>query len=212
MTWPEVSWGLRPRPGSQSPEGSWFCCRWECVGGCWLLFSSSVVSDSLRPHELQHARHPSPSPLLEFTQTHVHRVGDAIQPSHPLSSPSPSAFNLSQHQGCIRVFSNESALHIRRPKYWSFSLNISASNEHPGLISCRMEYSLIAKKKKKSLGTLGVSVAERSPEHDEPVGGLRVAGRGLLHGSSFYFFPITGTWGAQAFRPPNQHPPLSRAR
>ena len=52
--------------------------------------------------------------LPEPTQTHVHRVGDAIQPSHPLSSPSP-AFNLSR----IRVFSSESALHIRRPKHWS---------------------------------------------------------------------------------------------
>ena len=52
--------------------------------------------------------------LLEFTQTHVHWVGDAIQPSHPLSSPSPPTSNLSQHQG----LSNESALHIRWPKYW----------------------------------------------------------------------------------------------
>ena len=65
------------------------------------------------------------------TQTHVHWVSNAIQPSHPLSSPSPSALNLSQHQ----VFSNESALHIRWPKYWSFSFNISPTNEHPGLIS-----------------------------------------------------------------------------
>ena len=73
--------------------------------------------------------------LLEFTQTHVHRVGDAIQPSHPLSSPSPSALNFPS----IRVFSNESALCIRWPKYWSFSLNISPSNEHPGLISFRMD-------------------------------------------------------------------------
>ena len=60
---------------------------------------------------------------------------DAIQPSHPLSSPSPPAFNLSQHQ----VFSNESALRIRWPKYWSFSFSISPSNEHPGLISFRMD-------------------------------------------------------------------------
>ena len=71
--------------------------------------------------------------LQEFTQTHVHRVGDAIQPSHPLSSPSPPALNLSQHQG----LSNESALHMRWPKYWSFSFNISPSSEHPGLISFR---------------------------------------------------------------------------
>ena len=65
----------------------------------------------------------------------VHWVGDAIQPSHPLSSPSP-ALNLSQHQG----FSNESALCIRWPKYWSFSFNISPTNEHPGLISFRMDW------------------------------------------------------------------------
>ena len=74
--------------------------------------------------------------LLEFTQTHVHWVSDAIQPSHPLSFPSPLAFNLSQHQG----FSNESALHIRWPKCWSFSFNISPSNEHSGLISFRMDW------------------------------------------------------------------------
>ena len=71
--------------------------------------------------------------LLEFTQTHVHLVGDAIQPSHPLLSPSLSASS-------IRVFSNESALCIRWPKYWSFSFNISPSNEHPGLISFRMDW------------------------------------------------------------------------
>ena len=74
--------------------------------------------------------------LLESTQTHVHQVGDAIQPSHPLSSPSPPALNSSQHQGP----SSESALHIRWPKYWSFSFNISPSNEHPGLISFRMDF------------------------------------------------------------------------
>ena len=74
--------------------------------------------------------------LLESTQTHVHRVGDAIQPSHPLSSPFSPALNVSQYQR----FSNESALHIRWPKYWSFSFNISPSNEHPGLISFRMDW------------------------------------------------------------------------
>ena len=71
--------------------------------------------------------------LPELTQTHVHCVGDAIQPSHPLWSPSPPAFS-------IRGFSNESALCLRWPKYWSFSLNISPSNEHPGLISFRMDW------------------------------------------------------------------------
>ena len=74
--------------------------------------------------------------LSEFTQTHVHCVSDAIQPSHPLSSPSPPALSLSS----IRVFSNESALCIRWPKYWSFSFSISPSNEHPELISFRMDW------------------------------------------------------------------------
>ena len=65
--------------------------------------SVSVMSDCLQPHRLQHARLPHPShQLLEFIQTHVHQVGDAIQPSHPLSSPSPPALNLSQHQGLFK--------------------------------------------------------------------------------------------------------------
>ena len=75
--------------------------------------------------------------LLEFTQTHVHWVGDTIQPSHPLSYPSPPAFNLSKHQHHL---SNESVLHIRWPKYWSFSFSISPSNEYPGLSSFRMDW------------------------------------------------------------------------
>ena len=74
--------------------------------------------------------------LPELAQTHVHRVGDAIQPSHPLSTPSPPTFNLSQHQG----FSNESVLHIRWPKYWGFSFSISPSKEYSGLISFRMDW------------------------------------------------------------------------
>ena len=64
--------------------------------------------------------------LLEFTQTHIHWVGDAIQPSHPLSSPSPPASVFPS----IRVFSNESVLPIRWPVYWSFSFSISAFNEY----------------------------------------------------------------------------------
>ena len=72
--------------------------------------------------------------LLELTQTHFHWVSDAIQPSHPLSSPSSPAFSLPQHQG----LSNESALRIRWPKYWSFNFNVSPSSEYSGLISFRM--------------------------------------------------------------------------
>ena len=108
-----------------------------------VQFNRSVVSDSLWPHELQHARHPCPSPtpevhpqLLKSTQTYVHCVGDAIQLSHPLFTLLllPSIFP------SISVFSNESALCTRWPKYWSFSFNISPSNEQPGLISFRMDW------------------------------------------------------------------------
>ena len=74
--------------------------------------------------------------LLEFTQTHVHWLGDAIHPSHPLSSPSPPTLNLSQHQG---LFQWVSSLY-QVAKYWSFSFNISPSNEYSGLISFRMDW------------------------------------------------------------------------
>ena len=74
--------------------------------------------------------------LQEFTQTNVHQVRDAIQPSHPWSSTSPPAPNPSQHQ----VFSNESTLLMRWPKYCSFSFSIIPSKEIPGLISFRMDW------------------------------------------------------------------------
>ena len=74
--------------------------------------------------------------LQDFTQIQVHRVSDAIQPSHPLSSPFPPAPNPSQHQS----FSNESTLRMRWPKYWSFSFSIIPSKEYPGLISFRMDW------------------------------------------------------------------------
>ena len=74
--------------------------------------------------------------VLEFTQIHVYWVSDAIQPSYPLLSPflPPSIFP------SIKVFSNESILPIRWPKYWSFSFNIIPSNEYSGLISFRMDW------------------------------------------------------------------------
>ena len=107
-----------------------------------VLVVQQVMSDSLWPCGLQHARIPC---LLlsrdsrEFAQTHVHWVGDAIQPSHPLSPPYltlllPLIFPRS------RVFFNESVLHIRWPKYWSFSFNISPSNEYSGLISFSIDW------------------------------------------------------------------------
>ena len=74
--------------------------------------------------------------LLELTQTHVHQVSDAIQPSHPLSSLSPPAFSLTQHQG---LFKWVSSLH-QGPKYWSFRFSISPSNEYSGLIFFKMDW------------------------------------------------------------------------
>ena len=104
-----------------------------CLLSTMSLFSS-VTQSTRGPHGLQHTRLPVHHQLTKLVQTHVHRVSDAIQSSHPLSSPSPT-FNLSQHQG----FSSESVL-IRWPKYWNFSFNISPSNEHPGLISFRINW------------------------------------------------------------------------
>ena len=100
---------------------------------------SSVTQSCLTPCDPVHYRKPG-FPVLhhlpELAQTHVHWVGDATQPSHPLSSPSPPALNFSN----FRVFSNESALHIRRPKYWSFTFSLSPSHEYSGLISFRIDW------------------------------------------------------------------------
>ena len=74
--------------------------------------------------------------LQEFTQTRLHRVHDAIQPSHPRSPPSSPA----SIPPSIKDFSNESTLRMRWPKYWSFSFSIIPSKEHPGLISFRMDW------------------------------------------------------------------------
>ena len=101
-----------------------------------VQFSRSVMSDSLRPMNCSTPGLPVHHQLPEFTQTHVHQVGDVIQPSDPLSSllllpPIPPS---------VRVFSNESTLPMRWPKYWSFSFSIIPSKEIPGLISFRMDW------------------------------------------------------------------------
>ena len=101
-----------------------------------VQFSRLVVSNSCDPMDRSMPGLPVHHQLPEFTQTHVHWVGDAIQPSHPchplllLPSIFPS----------IRVFSNESVLLIRWPKHWSFSFSISPSNEYSGLISFRIDW------------------------------------------------------------------------
>ena len=101
-----------------------------------VLFSCSVVSDSLRPHGLQHSRPPCPSPT---PRVYSNSSIELVMPSNhlilccPLLLP-PSIFPR------IRVFSNESVLCIRWPKYWSFSFSISPSNEYSGLISFRIDW------------------------------------------------------------------------
>ena len=116
---------------------------WNCESKLEIQFSSvqfSSVSQLCPTHcnsmDCSRLGLPVHHQLLELTQTHIHWVSDAIQPSHPLSPLllTPSIF-LS-----IRVFSKESVLFIRWPKYWSFSFNISSSNKYSGLISFRMDW------------------------------------------------------------------------
>ena len=99
-----------------------------------VQFSRSVMSDSLRPHELQHARPPYPSPT---PGVHSNSRCESVMPSSHLILCYPLLL-LSAIPPSIRVFSNKSTLRMRWPKYWSFSFNISPSNEHQGLISFMM--------------------------------------------------------------------------
>ena len=104
-----------------------------------VLFVVVVTQSCPTPCDPMHCSTPGlpvHHQLLEFTQTHVHWAGDPIQPSHPLSSPFPPA----PKPPSIRVFSNESTLRMRWPKYWSFSFRIIPSKEIPGLISFRMDW------------------------------------------------------------------------
>ena len=106
----------------------------------WLSVQLSSVAQSC-PTLCNPMNHSTPGlpvhhQLLESTQTHAHRVSDAIQPSHTLSSPSPPA----PIPPNIRVFSNESTLTMRWTKYCNISFSITPSNEHPGLISYRMDW------------------------------------------------------------------------
>ena len=95
-----------------------------------------VISDSLWPHGLQHARLSCPSLTPGVTQTHVHWVGDVIQPSHLLSTPSPPTFNLSQHQGLFQWISPSHQV----ARVLSYNFSISPYNEYSGLISFRMDW------------------------------------------------------------------------
>ena len=118
-------------PGSCLALSSQVCF---CCCHCSVTNSSLTLCDFMDCSLLgSPVRHYVP----EFAQVHVHWVDDASQPlSHLLLSPSPHALNLSQHQ----VFSNELALCIRWPKYWSFSFSISPANDYSGLVSFRLDW------------------------------------------------------------------------
>ena len=129
-----------------------------------VQFSRSVMSESLRPHEFQHARPPCPSPApgvyplmsIELVMPSSHLI--LCRPLLLLPPIPPS----------IRVFSNESTLHMRWPKFWSFSFSISPSNEHPGLISFRMDWlDLLAVQRtlKSLLQFFGKQLSSQSNSH-----------------------------------------------
>jgi len=112
------------------------CSEYCLLCGSSSQFSLSVMSDFRDPMDCSMAGLPVHHQLPELTQTHVHWVNDAIQPSHTLSTPFPPVFNPFQH----RVYSNESVLHIRWSKDWSLSFNISPSSEYSRLISFRIDW------------------------------------------------------------------------
>ena len=108
-------------------------------GNMWYIHTVSSVAQlclTLQLHGLQHAGLPGHHQLPELIQTHFHWIGDAIQPSHPLSSPSPPAFNLSQHQGLFQEVSSSHQV----AKVLEFSFSISPSNKHSGLIFFRIDW------------------------------------------------------------------------
>ena len=132
------SWPFDPSQGSNL----WLMiCRWtlyhwatrEALEDYLVQFSSVAQSCPTLCFSMNHSTPGLPvhHQLPESTQTHVHRVNDAIQPSHPLSPPSPPAPNPSQHQGLFKWVGSS---------HGSFSFSISPSNEHPGLISFRMDW------------------------------------------------------------------------
>ena len=113
-----------------------YLTQWSYVWNALLLFSCLTMSNSCDPMDCSTPGLPVHHQLLELAQTHVHWVGDAIQPSHPLLPPSPPAFNLSHHQGLFKWVGSSHQV----AKGWSFSFNMSPSNEYSGLVSFRIDW------------------------------------------------------------------------
>ena len=127
------AWRAIVQGGSKSQTQMSTCTKSHTTS---VQFSRSVVSDSLQPHELQHARPPCPSPT---PRVHKLRSIESVMLSSHLILCRPLLL-LPPIPPSIRVFSNESTLCMRWLKYWSFSFSISPSKEHPGLISFRMDW------------------------------------------------------------------------
>jgi len=127
-------WNTLPH-NQEFPTGEWQPI-YRLILFIILLFSHQVMSDSTRPHGLQHSRLPCPSPSPSVSQVHVRWLSDAIQPSHPLLPVSPSASVFPS----IRVFSSESAVRMGWPQYWSFTFSISPSKKCSRLISFKTDW------------------------------------------------------------------------
>ena len=168
LHWTETKWPNRelenwpPKMRFQWVVFQLSCCVWLCV-----------------THWLQHARPPCPSPSPEVFKVHVNCISDVIQLSHPLTPSSPSALNLSQHQG----FFYESVVCIRWPKSWSFNFSISPSSEYSGLISLKIDWFEI----------LAVQGTLKSLQHHS-------SKASLLQRSAFLFISKSGEG-----RPENEH-------
>ena len=145
-TYKAVDLGLIPGSGRSPGEGTGNPLQYICLenpmdGGAWwatVQFSTGAQScpTLCDPMNCSMPGLPVNHHLPEFTQTHVHRVSDASQPSHPWLSTSPPAPNPSQHQSLFQWVSS----HVRWPKYWSFSFSIIPSKQISGLISFRMDW------------------------------------------------------------------------
>ena len=146
---------LSSKGSSQPRNQTWVFWTGRWILCCCCCSVAQLCPTLCNPLDCNTTGFPVFHHLPEFAQTHIHWVGNAIQPSQPLSSPSPPASVFSS----IRVFPSELVVCIRWPKYWSISFSISPSNEHPGLISFRIDWLDLAIQ-----GTLKSLLQHHSPK------------------------------------------------